>query len=148
MLTRLVGPEVRIDLALSDAPWSVLADAGQMEQVVLNLVVNARDAMPRGGVITIGTANRAVRVAKSERDPGLDPGEYVALTVRDTGSGMSAETRERIFEPFFTTKSEGRGTGLGLSTVFGIATNAGGVVLVDSEPGVGTEFRMLLPRAV
>jgi PAS domain S-box-containing protein len=148
MLTRLVGDEVRIDLALSNDPWRVLADGGHVEQVVLNLVVNARDAMPQGGVITIGTANHEVHAADAARHLGIEPGDYVALSVRDTGVGMSEETRARIFEPFFTTKTEGGGTGLGLSTVFDIATNAGGVVLVDSQPGAGAEFRMLLPRAV
>jgi PAS domain S-box-containing protein len=147
LLRRLVG--VGVELRVLPAPnlWPVRADAGQMEQVLLNLVVNARDAMPDGGMLVVTTANRLVDEAVPHL-PGLAPGEYVALVVRDTGEGMDAATLARVFEPFFTTKPAGQGTGLGLSTVYGIVKQWGGYVYGESTPGAGTEFSVLLPRIV
>ncbi len=142
MLGRVLGAEVelRLDLAADAAP--VLADPGQLEQVLLNLAVNARDAMPGGGVLSIGTRHVAVPAAGAG---DLSPGRYVAVDVRDTGVGMDAATRARIFEPFFTTKPAGQGTGLGLAMVYGIVAQTGGRVTVDSAPGRGTTFTVYLP---
>jgi PAS domain S-box-containing protein len=146
MLERLIGENIRLVLSLDPDPGRVKADPHQIDQVLLNLAVNARDAMPDGGVLTVATANVAVEkdhaVARSE----IVPGNYVVLSVADTGIGMDKETRARIFEPFFSTKEFGKGTGLGLATVYGIAKQNGGTVLVDSEPGRGSVFRIYLPR--
>jgi PAS domain S-box-containing protein len=143
LLRRLIGEDVELIARTADKPLSLRADAGQIEQVIMNLAVNARDAMPEGGRLVLRTA--AVDVAPS---PAADvpAGRYVELSVTDTGCGMDGQTASRIFEPFFTTKPEGRGTGLGLSTVWGIVTNSGGTVTVRSELGAGTTFRILLPR--
>ena len=147
VLRRLIGAEIELTAVLARDLGQVHADQSQLEQVVLNLVVNARDAMPGGGVIRLETDEEALSEAAAV-ELGVKPGRFVRLTVVDTGLGMSEETRLRLFEPFFTTKDAGKGTGLGLSTVYGIVRQNGGHIQVDSAPGQGTEFRVLLPRAV
>ena len=145
MLCRLLGAEVLLETEFDPALWHVLADPGQIEQVLMNLAVNARDAMPAGGRLRIGTANRRVTAAE-DRPVGLRPGAYVTIVVADTGVGMDPDTMARIFEPFFTTKEPGKGTGLGLSTVYGIVQQSGGTVSVESAPGQGSTFTVYLPR--
>jgi signal transduction histidine kinase len=145
MLSRLIGEDITLESKLEAQDGAVQADPSQLEQVVMNLVVNARDAMPAGGRLSIETA--VVDLGDAEAAAmGLGAGSYVRLSVVDTGCGMDPATRAHIFEPFFTTKEVGKGTGLGLSTVFGIVQSCGGGIAVDSEPGRGTAVRILLPR--
>ena len=146
MARRLIGTDVQLRLELDQAIAAVNADPSQMEQVLLNLIVNARDAMPNGGDITVCTANRRLETGSPEASQtGLTAGHFVVLTVRDSGIGMDQATQARIFEPFFTTKETGRGTGLGLSTVYGIVRQTGGAIAVQSEHGKGATFRVYLP---
>jgi two-component system, cell cycle sensor histidine kinase and response regulator CckA len=144
MLRRVIGEDVEIELVASRGLWGVRADPIQMEQLLLNLALNARDAMPKGGRLRIETHN--VESAGDGRPPS-SPGRHVLLTVSDDGQGMDAATREHMFEPFFTTKPEGAGSGLGLATVLGIVERSGGSIGVDSEPEKGTTFRIYLPCA-
>jgi two-component system, cell cycle sensor histidine kinase and response regulator CckA len=145
MLRRLIGEDIELVERLSDPLRRVKADQSQIEQVLLNLVVNARDAQPGGGTVTVETEDVVVDRIESRRYPELRPGPYVVLRVRDCGVGMTPDVQAHVFEPFFTTKSPGRGTGLGLSTVYGIVQQSGGHIRVDSEPGRGSVFSIYLP---
>jgi PAS domain S-box-containing protein len=146
MLDRILGEDIRLEISVGNNLWPVLVDRSQIEQVIMNLVVNARDAMPHGGELRLDTSNVHLEDDIFIDDVTLHRGNYVLLSVTDTGSGMSQDIREKIFEPFFTTKPHGKGTGLGLATVFGIVKQSGGVVSVETEVGKGTCFRVYLPH--
>ncbi len=146
LLARTVGEAIEIRLDLGDGVWPVVADPAQLESALVNIVTNARDAMPKGGLLMVATSNRRLDEDYAAQQPGLTPGDYAMIEVSDTGTGMPAEVAARIFEPFFSTKEQGKGTGLGLSMVFGFMKQSGGHINVYSEEGVGTTFRLYLPR--
>ncbi len=146
MLQRMIGEDIRLEMHLASDLWRVKVDPAQLQQVVVNLAVNARNAMPGGGALTIETANANLDERFGVTHPGAQHGEHVMLAVADTGCGMSPEVQARIFEPFFTTKEQSRGTGLGLATVYGIVKQSGGNIYVSSQVGVGTTFTIYLPR--
>jgi PAS domain S-box-containing protein len=145
LLRRSLGEQINLVISAAPDLWLVEADRGQLEQVLVNVALNARDAMPGGGRLTIETGNTEVDAAYAAQRPGLEPGRYSRLAVSDTGTGMDAATLQRVFEPFFSTKERGRGTGLGLATVYGIVTGLGGTIDLYSEEGLGTTVSVLLP---
>jgi CheY-like chemotaxis protein len=147
LIRRTVGPGIAVRLELEADPWPTLCDPNQLESALLNLAINARDAMPDGGTLRIATANRHLTEADLADSDGAEPGDYVEITVADDGAGMSAEVKARAFEPFFTTKPIGQGTGLGLSQLYGFVRQSGGLLRLDSEPGQGTTLRLLLTRS-
>ncbi|MGY4468583.1 CheY-like chemotaxis protein [Bradyrhizobium sp. LB9.1b] len=146
LLRRLIGEKVKQETIHGRDLWPVKVDVSQFEQVVVNLAVNARDAMPEGGKLIIRTANVTTEEAARLAYKGMPAADYVRIEVADTGTGIPADIRDKIFEPFFSTKEVGKGTGLGLSTVYGIVKQTGGFIYVDSEPGQGTSFHIFLPR--
>jgi len=146
LVRRTIGEPIRLQTTLAEGAWGALVDVGQLENAILNLAVNARDAMPGGGALTIETENRALDQAYADANPAVTPGDYVMIAVTDTGTGMPAEVVAKAFEPFFTTKEVGKGTGLGLSQVLGFIQQSGGHVEIDSRIGNGTTVRIYLPR--
>jgi len=146
IIRRTIGEDIEVALRLETGPWRIIADPGQLEQVLMNLCVNARDAMPQGGRLTISTGNALLRESRLVATGQVCPGQYVMVSVSDTGVGMAPETQARLFEPFFTTKESGKGTGLGLSTVYGVVKESRGHIGVTSEPNQGTTLTIYLPR--
>lgn len=147
MLRRIIEEHIDLALNLCEAQWKVKVDRSRIEQAIVNLAINAKDAMPKGGTLTIETRNIQIDDRTAKINPEISPGAYAVFSIKDTGHGMDRETMARIFEPFFTTKEVGKGTGLGLATVYGIVMQSGGHIQVDSEPGHGTTFSIYLPRA-
>lgn len=147
MVRRLIGENIRLELHSQNGLWNALADPGQIHQVVLNMAINARDAMPAGGTLTIRLENASLSAEEAARIPEGRPGEFARLSIADTGIGMTPEILKRIFEPFFTTKEPGKGTGLGLATCYGIVRQTRGLIGVESTPGAGSTFSIYLPRA-
>jgi CheY-like chemotaxis protein len=145
LIRRTLGPSIALEMKLRDGRWAALCDPNQLESALLNLAINARDAMPEGGALTIATADRTLTHAQISHQDEATPGEYVEFEVTDNGEGMSPETLDRVFEPFFTTKPMGQGTGLGLSQVHGFVRQSGGFVRIESHPGRGTSVRLYLP---
>jgi len=148
MLLRLIGEDVELQTKLDSQLHAIRGDQGQIEQVIMNLAVNSRDAMPQGGKLMIETRNTTVDDDELQRRTPMTPGDYILLIISDTGVGMDTETQAHIFEPFFTTKAQGKGTGLGLATVYGVVKQSGGYIWVYSEPGVGATFKVYLPRVL
>jgi signal transduction histidine kinase len=146
MLTRTLGAEVKLETTLADGLWTTKVDAAELQNAILNLAVNARDAMPEGGRLTIATGNRHIDAAEAEETVDLRPGDYVVVSVSDTGAGMTPDVAARAFDPFYTTKPVGKGTGLGLSQVHGFVRQSGGYVRIDSAPGKGARIEFYLPR--
>ncbi len=146
MMQRLIGENIALELSLGEGIWSVKADPVQMEQVLMNLLVNAKDAMTDRGTVSVQTSNVEIGDEFSEAHPEARPGQYVMVSMSDTGTGIPAEIRDKIFEPFFTTKESGKGSGLGLAMVYGIVKQHNGYVWVYSEVGRGTTFEIVLPR--
>jgi nitrogen-specific signal transduction histidine kinase/CheY-like chemotaxis protein len=147
MLSKLIGEDIEIKVIQDKRLWNVKVDNAQIEQIIINLAANARDAISRGGIFTIETANTSVNGKYSQDRDAVKPGKYVMLTISDTGCGMAEDVKERVFEPFFTTKKKEKSTGLGLSTVYGIVKQNNGNICVYSEPEKGTTFKIYLPRA-
>jgi CheY-like chemotaxis protein len=147
MLRQALRENIAIDYVLSGSPCPVAADSGRMEEILLNLALNAQDAIPREGRLSIATTEVFMEGAFARRHDDVPPGRYILLTVADTGEGMNEETLRKVFDPFFTTKEQGKGTGLGLSTVYGIVKQHKGSVEVESHPGSGTRFMIYLPRS-
>ncbi len=146
MLTRTLGADVKLETTLADGLWTTKVDAAELQNAILNLAVNARDAMPEGGRLTIATGNRHIDAAEAEETVDLRPGDYVVVSVSDTGAGMTPDVAARAFDPFYTTKPVGKGTGLGLSQVHGFVRQSGGYVRIDSAPGKGARIEFYLPR--
>jgi CheY-like chemotaxis protein len=147
MLDRALGEDITVTTVLGDDTWSAVIDPSQLEEAILNLAVNARDAMPNGGRLVIETANAHLDADYAAQNIGVQPGDYLALVITDSGTGMPPEIIERVFEPFFTTKAVGKGTGLGLSMVYGFVKQSGGHVKIYSELGHGTSFKLYFPKA-
>jgi two-component system cell cycle sensor histidine kinase/response regulator CckA len=147
LMRQAIGERIRLSMQLRADPSTVKVDPGQMEQVLLNLATNARDAMPDGGQLLIETSNESISGEEGAVDAGMQPGPQVVIAVTDTGVGMDAETQRRAFEPFFTSKEQGKGTGLGLATVYGVIKQSGGDIHIHSAPAAGTTFKICLPLA-
>ena len=147
-LQRAIGPEIRLRLELGDGKWDVICDAHQLEGALMNLAINARDAMPDGGELTISASDRKLTASDLSDQEQANPGDYVEIVVSDSGVGMTPDVLSRAVEPFFTTKPTGQGTGLGLSQVYGFVRQSGGFLRMDSEPGRGTRVRIYMPGSL